>query len=252
MRGQIRRHIYVTTAIVLGIATIVGGFGWWWPDSRDWLSSHAGTGWLVALIACVLAVETWIVSDRDVAALEDVRDGLQADLKDEREAHSNELVVKDREIADLTARLYPSERDVLQFKRVEEWLPWERGTMTWLEAAFTGDRWTDKQSDPLYRLEGHWREWFFNDPLANEAFGRLRSAVDKLTDWMAGNGSADTSDRDADPEAGKSFRYTIAQPHEREGGYPAYDAARKEARRLARIVIEERREFEKVARSRGM
>lgn len=263
MRAQIRRHAYATTVILLGIATIVGGIGWWYPDSREWLDSHAGTGWLVVVALVVVAVETWMVGDRDVAELERVRDHLKAELARERDSHADALRARDLEIADLTARLHPSARDVAQFKQIEEWLPWERGTLTWLDAAFTGDRWTDKQCDPLYRLEGYWREWFFDDATADEAFKRLRTAIDNLTGWMAWNGSPE-HDRDEidhpsvvrvrmeDREEDRPWRYTIAQAHEREGGYPEYDAARNEAQGLARRVIEERRQFEIVARSRGL
>lgn len=240
MRSWLRTHGGLATTIVVVLATLVGGVAVLVPNLRELILGHPGYGWSLALIGIAMASHLWIIWDRAVDS-----------HRIERLHHQEEVRTKDNVIADLERRLHPTQRDRDLFTEVLGLLPWETGTMVWLDGVFSAKKWSDQDSRVLYGFDGHWRERFMDDPLAQEAFESLMAAIRDLTQWMAGEGSPDDN-YNRNRTSDQPWTYSIADGDERSGGWREFDRVREDGIRLARRVIEERRHFEVVGRQRGL
>jgi hypothetical protein len=211
---------------VLGIVVTI--LGWAIPTLRDWLGAHPGLGWTIAAVAAVGTSALYLVDDSTIR-----------DLKLDREALAAER-------DDLRSRLHPTPHDLDFFEKVIRYFPWDQGVMGWLDAAFTGKIWRRSNSEPLYLFNDGWTHTFFDDETVQQAYEQFREATHALGNWLATEGAPN------DSLGGEETVYTILEAERRSGGWPDFSATRNEGLELARDVLSQRREFERVGRQRGL
>lgn len=266
MAFSLRDHVKALLGVVLGLATILGAIAVVVPGIRDAMQRSGVAGWMAALLFCALWLAGLIVADARHASAEGKLRDLTSAIAEDKQSHMREMqdlraaqakereeigATKDAEIADLRARLSPTERDVDQFQELLELLPSDRGAMGWLEFRFNAKQWTAEDFEGLAEVQGAWRNRFFDDGDVQQAWARLRDAISDLTGWMAVNASPDPElNKYQPPEA--STIYSVADGDERVGGWPAFDRLRDEGMNLASEVLDARGQFERVGRRRGL
>jgi hypothetical protein len=93
-------------------------------------------------------------------------------------------------------------------------------------------------------------ETLFDDPIVDASFRSFFLGCSDLADWMTNEGD-EVSDA-VRASTSEVTVYRLRAAHCRTGGQDEWEAARAEGNRLARIVIHQRRDFERVGRVRGL
>jgi hypothetical protein len=143
----------------------------------------------------------------------------------------------------------PTDRDVkLAAEVMEIWDP--RGKLfNYLEISFDAKRWRGDDVQPMFAFGYEYEHRFFDDQTVQEAFVALQSASAALVRWLSHNGFAERENNlhraDGDP-----FIYSV--PGVGEIGPRNYDALRDAGEDASYRLLEASRDFEKVARLRGL
>jgi hypothetical protein len=242
MPELLRRHAGIAIAVILGFSTLVGGVGWAWPEARSLLTQYPGWGWTLAVIFAALAAFIAVTDDKNLGRARE-------ESADQRTVHETEIARRDADIAELTARLNPTQRDKDQFGELLRLWPWDDGPIPWLNHAFNAHRWEGKSAEPLLQFVGSWEEKFFDDSIMQKAFQEFYCECAALVAWMSTNAAPDSQYKRTVAEG---FVYSIADGNERSGGWPEMDRARDEALAHVRRIFELRRPLEETGRRRGL
>lgn len=272
--GPTERIAASTLAVITGIIADVTAVIVLLTSStaRNWANQNPLLGYGIAIIAIAMlfaianrftirlnSLRAELTKGRDAAddasaAADDLREELSRAESKVRDAsrqlkETNEELRKERaRINDLEARLYPTTRDKEAFSKIVEIFNWKSGLLPYLSESFSGKQWRENDVNSLYEFTSDWREHFFDDKEAQEAFIDLWERAYDLTIWMSSEGAPD---RRPQPST-DNYLYTIADPEERAGGYSAFDKARKEGLKLVELLARSRRKFERIGRMRGL
>lgn len=250
MRDYVRTLGSKVVAALGFLGILVTILGWAIPTLRDWLGAHPGLGWTAAAVFAVLLAVVYLLDDSAIQELNSQQATTVENLKSQHATALQKLVTERDNLRaerdDLEARLHPTNHDVEFFESVIRFLPWDEGLIGWLVNVFNAKRWRRSECEPLWHFNGAWENTYFDDHVVQEAYGELRTATYDLAGWLAAEGAPD------DSYGGTDTVYTILGGDARRGGWPDFDACRKVGQQKARAVVRQRKEFERVGRSRGL
>lgn len=256
----IRRHhgpVLGTVGLLLGVLGIVPWF------QSDWRAFFSGADFYgvsaAAILAVLLAVAVNTVWRRDdaidrlrnehaseVVRLSDKHAAEVGHLKEESQTLTKEVT----RLEALAARPQPTERDRELGAYVLGTWDLQGPICRFLDLRFIGKQWLETDTDPIYLYVDKTEHKFFDDTETQAAFASLQEAVRELTGWFAFEGGADNADNRDRVHKGEPLLYRIREA--RYVGYPEVDKIRRAGEQKARDVLKAAKEFERVARLRGL
>lgn len=266
------------TTLLWGVATVtvvVGALAMFRPEWRSELVKLPGLAWVLAFVLFLLlsvAVRAVWSRDDEIGRLE-ATNGLldEATIAAKAEASRAQLAETDAELNAEAARLraeaaeanaaaasaalaaalaVPTDRDrALALEVMAVWDPNGR-LFSFLVHGFNAKKWVGDQVEPLYDFVHRYENALFDDEVANAAFLVLHEAAAKLEHWLSTEGAPTSEDNQGRaPEL--PFVYSVRDFHVFATAQE-YDAMREVGLQLSIAALDASREFELVARKRGL
>lgn len=224
MRQLVRDHARWVWGTFLGLSAICTVLVIFVPQLPRALASNWFIAWIFIPLAAGLLIRLIQINDRQHVLLHE----------------------KLAEIKSLKASLEtpePTARDRKLFERlIEEW-PWNEGTLWWLENAFNAKQWSSNTASQVVAFADIERETFFDNPDVDASFQNFKKACDALSRWLTFESFPHPSNWDIQQ---------VPDGSERAGGWPEFDALRGKGKDLSGLVIESRRDLERVGRTHGL
>lgn len=216
------------SATLLGLVLgVLAFFAWVNPGLWKWFSDNAAIAW-VLLLGALMAI-AFLIAER--WRLEDEVERLGVSLAQMQRPNPTE---RDRALCAEVLRIWDPTGRLFRF----------------LEMGFNAKRWRGDQAEPLYHFVQQMEHSYFDDQVVQAAFGSLYDAASELADWMSGEAAPIAEDNVGRPEDAPlvySVRDGVVL-----GSWKTYDAMREEGLQSARAGLRASRDFERVARLRGL
>jgi hypothetical protein len=234
VRRFVTRHGTWSASLVGLVLAVVAFFAWVNPGLWYWFATNPAVGWVgllaALLVVCLLIADRWRLQD-DVRALEqkvtDLQAAAAAAAKPEPTARDKALAADITAIWDPTGRLF-----------------------RFFEMGFNAKRWQGDKVDPLFEFVAEYEHRYFDDAVVQEAFASLYAAANDLGNWMAYQ-AAPIAEDNIGKQPGEPLTYSIKEAHI-VGGWKEWDALRDQGMTAALATLTASREFEQVARRRGL
>lgn len=228
MRKLIDDRIVPLLAVLLSLASSVTLVPFFWPGFVPFLLRHPAPGWIIVMILFAALSVYWAWSGREISKFRSAIADAQAEVSGA-----------------------PTPRDVELFNAILDSLPMTRGPMAYLDSgAFSAKSWRGDRIAPLYKLEYLWEHEYFDDVVVRQGFVQFKECLKEFLEWLSGNGSPHHNFSEQEPI------YNIPDGDERRrsgtGGWPEFDAARKEGMSRCRSFAASRISLERAGRLRGL
>lgn len=159
-------HTRAWTALLAG-ATVTTVVALLWPDVAKWPTRFPQLFWIFTISASAVVIG----------------------LAGERRALRSRLASTQSELAACQDGPHVTDRDTALFQDVLQALPYvghRAVVLPWLDTVYGG--WYDSEILPLRDTSTDWLPLYFDDPIVDKEFQKLKAAHKALLDWMSQHG----------------------------------------------------------------